>query len=1682
MSKQLNILLGSQLDTKASVAQINRQVKEMEKQIQPMRINTDSAKKTATGMNQATKSVKSLNTEMTKTNGLFYEFGVAIKRIPVWMAGMTAFYAPLRSMQAGIQNIIDLNHEMIQLSKVTGETNVALERMTATSLSLAAEMGKTAKEVMNATVAFARLGYELDVANELAQEAILLDIVGNFNNIELATTSLISIMKAFNIEAENTRTAIDSINNVGNNFAISQQDIAEILRRSSSAMQAAGNDLNQIIAMGVGSQEVVQNAEQVGTALRTLSARIRGVSEDGEDLTGLVPQLERQFNSLGLTLMKDENTFLSTYEILKQIASVADDITDIELANLVESVAGKRQANVLLAMIGNWESVEAALKTAENSMGSAEQEFERATEAISFKLNALGAEMTQFWSQVIDSDTIHMFVDSAHMMASLLVTISSRVDLLKVAIAGLTGALIYYNVQKALALTFFITPSMLLSVKTYTGLIAMLGKAITGVTVSLGLAKIALFGIAGGALVALTVGISRVVTYTSRLKRETRELVDTYEDTVREANRNLDTLKALTSEYDELSKKSILTNEEQQRFVDIQNQIADIVPDVVTRYDSQGNAIIDLTEGYAGLEKAILSVIDAEEKALVADAPKIFRTMSDGIKDVVNEIAETEEKLRKLEAGEFVPGISQIGEDRIGSTQQKLVALRRELESMPIPREISMTVDAFINQNEAVKDLSGNQEELLRQYMNMPEILVDFITGQKDVNETIVEFSELISSDDVDKYIKQIDDLNKKQKDGVLSADEYRDAFAGIVAELDSLGILTENQIKILMNLYDATTQGADATSVLAKENAHLSKTFEDATDSIQKYNRMLYDMAEAGQVTGEIKNDIIRNYPHLIAYMHDEAELSRAIQREIELEGQVQRQLYLDKIMYLENFLDARIDGERSLREQLEKAYRVDLQNVANLASAKAKIENELINRLSKAWSSYYGMQAGAIDPVQKQFLRSQSQLGDQSAQQILKEQRMFEMMQKNFDRNFTNMIDSNFVVPELNKVNNALGNFEKSAKSSGSTATKSTKEYYQEIDLMSKKVDIATKKIEDLNNKLQETYENEKRRAILNEIIDLERDRAIILKQSMNQYKTMADQALSQIPEDMQKLVRAGSISPATLKITSEAYGEQAEKIYDLIQQYDAWSDSARALEVELSTINKTLRDMEIEKFNNLFINTNRTLERLEHQFEMANSGAKDFLESSKLLDEIISTLETDLELTKNELRSLNEQYREGTIATATYIELSDVVAKKQQELENSLNRYNNTQQQVQQDRIKALEQVEAKVIEMIRKRVEIQKSALDEELKAFEDYVNDRIKMLDDQYDEEDFLKEMQKEREKAREIQAKINELELDDSQESYMRRQELRKQLTSQEERIEQLSTNRTRDIRRKNLQQQIADERERVNDKKAELDKELENDRLYSEARQAILNGEIRNAEGQMVKLSDAYRQFEDTFGKGMSILGDQIKSEFIKNIDVAIDKLHELERVSAGGTGATTGSKPTQPSKDNTFAQQEQDRELIGRLQSEYMRFVESQSADVIAREQKPGGRLDNMHQQAESLRNKWGWQYQDLRGYIGSYRNGGIIDEDQLAMLHGSNSNWEAVLNQPQLKKLTENTVFDAVRKITTNKMAGLSGSNNIQIGSLLQVTGSINKDVLPVVQSGIDNSIKKLESILRDNGIVR
>jgi TP901 family phage tail tape measure protein len=126
-----------------------------------------------------------------------------------------------------------------------------------------------------------------------------------------------------------------------NNYAVSSDGIATALQDSASALMEGGNNLEQATALVAAANKVVQDPNSVGSALRTISLRLRGTSvkvleQLGEETEGVVEstsKLQDKIKALsGIDILTSTGEYKDTYTILKEIGTVWEDMSDIDQA------------------------------------------------------------------------------------------------------------------------------------------------------------------------------------------------------------------------------------------------------------------------------------------------------------------------------------------------------------------------------------------------------------------------------------------------------------------------------------------------------------------------------------------------------------------------------------------------------------------------------------------------------------------------------------------------------------------------------------------------------------------------------------------------------------------------------------------------------------------------------------------------------------------------------------------------------------------------------------------------------------------------------------------------------------------------------------------------------------------------------------------------------------------------------------------------------------------------------------------------------------------------------------------------------------------------------------------------------------------------------------------------------
>lgn len=358
-----------------------------------------------------------------------------IGQMQSYLSMYVGFYGMMNSFRNGLSTVRELNTALTEMRKVSEETTQSLKNYQNTTFDVANVVGTTAKQIQNSTADWMRLGESMSEAAESAKDANILFNVSEFEGIDEATESLVSMSQAY--KDLDKMDIINVLNNIGNNYSISTDGLATALKDSASALVTANNDLNEAVSLTTAGNAITQDPSKVGAGLRTISLRLVGTEEAkqelsdlGEETDGMITTVSKLRDTImdatkaasadgkGFDILDDNGNYKSTYEIMQGLADLYDDIVkkDKELGTnnlnlLLETIAGKNRSNIAASILQNGEMLKSVYEDAQNSEGSAEQELNSYLDSVDGKLQQLSNRAQEFWFKVIDSETIKNGID-----------------------------------------------------------------------------------------------------------------------------------------------------------------------------------------------------------------------------------------------------------------------------------------------------------------------------------------------------------------------------------------------------------------------------------------------------------------------------------------------------------------------------------------------------------------------------------------------------------------------------------------------------------------------------------------------------------------------------------------------------------------------------------------------------------------------------------------------------------------------------------------------------------------------------------------------------------------------------------------------------------------------------------------------------------------------------------------------------------------------------------------------------------------------------------------------------------------------------------------------------------------------------------------------------------------------
>lgn len=418
-----------------------------------------------------TKSIYLNNKAQREAETTLTRVGTSFRKMTDYFIRYVTTYMTLQRVLSGIRQgftyVRDLDKALTELQLVTRSTDQEVSRFSEDAYRAADAVASTTTEVVRSATEWARLGYTMEDSLALATNSAKLAKAG-FMEVADATSELTSSLQAFYggdiqqglISAGDAAAEIsDKLVYIGNNYAITAQGLGEGMQRSAAALVAAGNDINEAIALTTAGNIIQQDPNSVSNALKVVSMRLRGTNASGisAELGEEVDLVDTSFSKLyktvkeltsvkendfqGISILTDSGAYKSTYQILLEISEVWDKISDANQAALLEQLAGKTRGAVVAGILQNGKAMESALADAQNAAGATDKAMETAMDSIEAKINQLQNTWQKTWQDLLDSDMVKGVIDAVQTLAEALDKLIGLFDKLPGSSTGLVALL-----------------------------------------------------------------------------------------------------------------------------------------------------------------------------------------------------------------------------------------------------------------------------------------------------------------------------------------------------------------------------------------------------------------------------------------------------------------------------------------------------------------------------------------------------------------------------------------------------------------------------------------------------------------------------------------------------------------------------------------------------------------------------------------------------------------------------------------------------------------------------------------------------------------------------------------------------------------------------------------------------------------------------------------------------------------------------------------------------------------------------------------------------------------------------------------------------------------------------------------------------------------------------------------
>lgn len=354
-----------------------------------------------------TQSIQMAELPMFRLSNAATRLWNTFKNTMRWQLASAALHGIASGAQQAVSYMKELDKSLNNIRIVTGMGSKEMADFAVQANKAAKALSTTTTDFTNAALIYYQQGLRGEDVEKRAEITVKMANVTR-QSAEEVSSQLTAIWNNFYDGTESLEHYADVLTALGAATASSSAEISTGLEKFAAIANTVGLSYEYAAtALATVTAETRQSAEVVGTAFKTLFARIQDL-ELGETLEDGVTlgKYSEALDKIGVKVLDANGNLRDMNSILDDMGNRWNQIDDATKVAVAQTVGGTRQYAQLIALMDNWQDFKINLNIAELSDGTLQEQQDIFAEGWEGASNRAKASLESLYSSIINDDAM----------------------------------------------------------------------------------------------------------------------------------------------------------------------------------------------------------------------------------------------------------------------------------------------------------------------------------------------------------------------------------------------------------------------------------------------------------------------------------------------------------------------------------------------------------------------------------------------------------------------------------------------------------------------------------------------------------------------------------------------------------------------------------------------------------------------------------------------------------------------------------------------------------------------------------------------------------------------------------------------------------------------------------------------------------------------------------------------------------------------------------------------------------------------------------------------------------------------------------------------------------------------------------------------------------------------------